>query len=442
MQGFQVVLNFLAEKKDVFSAAFDKHLKGELVAAEALYRDLIYRFPDDPEIKHYLGFLLQQTNRLAEAQVLLTTAITLDGSHSVWHFNLAIVLSRQGQITAAIDAFSCAIAIDADRYFYWTNLGVSFELNNEGLRAEQCFNVAINIDPNCPDAYYLLAALCLKQARFEESKQLNYRGIILDPQHGNSKILLGQAYYELGRINDAISVFENWLAIEPGHPVAIHLLAAYQGQKIPEQCTSQYIEQTFDQFAGSFDSVLGRLNYCGPDRVQAFLEEIDVPRHSLSVLDLGCGTGLIGVVLHSYAHTLIGVDLSVAMLSQAAQKQCYHQLHATDILSFLRACTFQYDLIVCMDTFIYFGRLEEVFKNIYQHLKVGGRFIFSTEKLSGDVSITLKLNISGRYSHHPDYLVSRLNKAGFVICEQADVVIRKESGCPIDGQFFSAMRTQ
>ncbi|WP_035059326.1 tetratricopeptide repeat protein [Andreprevotia chitinilytica] len=428
------------QTKTLFSAALRKHVDGDLAGAEQLYRDVIQLNPADAQARQYLGFLLQQTDRLADAVEQLTAAIALDGSHAEWHFSLGIALSRQGLATDAIDAFTNAIALDASKYFYWTNLGAAFELNQEWDRAEQCYKAATNIDSNCPDAFYLLSALCLKLERFPEARHFNYCGIVAAPADSQSKIVLGQAYYELGRMDDAIALFENWLAEEPDNPVPAHLIAAYRREQAPEQCTSQYIEQTFDEFANSFDSILGRLKYCGPQLVGDYLATGHFAADSLSILDLGCGTGLVGEVLKPYARELIGVDLSQAMLDRAATKQLYQQLHKADISGFLRESRAQFDLIICMDTLIYLGRLDEVFALMQQRLNAGGLALFTTEKLLEADTQGYRLNISGRYSHHPDYLTAQIKHAGFKIVAIRDVPIRTESGCPIEGQFVCVRR--
>ena len=41
------------------------------------------------------------------------------------------------------------------------------------------------------------------------------------------------------------------------------------------------------------------------------------PGRPLDVLDLGCGTGLMGAEIHPLARTLVGVDLSSQMLENA-----------------------------------------------------------------------------------------------------------------------------
>jgi predicted TPR repeat methyltransferase len=416
----------------LFAAALQKHLAGDVLAAETRYREIIQADPTEARAKHYLGFLLQQSERLEEACEQLHQAIALDDRHAEWHFNLGIVLSRQGLAASASAAFSRAVSLDPGKYFYWTNLGAALELNREWARAEQCYLRAASIDPACPDAFFLLSALCLAQERFALARHYNYSGIVAAP--GNSRIILGQAYHALGRVDDAIALFENWLSLEPDNPVASHLLAAYRGQLAP--CTAEYIEQTFDAFAYNFEDILGRLKYSGPQLLQDYLSTL--PCTNLWTLDLGCGTGLMGPILKPVSRVLTGVDLSAAMLEKASEKKLYDRLHKADITNFLHTSNERYDLITCMDTFTYLGSLDEVLTQINQKLNSAGRLIFSTEKLSG--SSHFQLNVSGRYSHHPDYLSAILGKSGFLIELIQDIDIRMESGCPIAGQFICATR--
>ena len=425
----------------LYSSALRKHLDGDLPGAEALYREMLLANPDDPAVRHALGFLLQQANRLDEARAELDAAIALDDSHAAWHFNLGIVLSKKSEFASAIEAFCRAIAIDPAQYFYWTNLGAAFETALELQRAEQCYLAATGIDPDCPDAFYLLSALYLKQQRYSEARHFNCRGVVAAPDLSHSKIALGQAYHELGRIADAIALFETWLSVEPDNPVAMHLLVACRGNDLPDQCSRQYIERTFDEFAHNFEHTLGRLQYGVPQQIGDCLSHLALAEASLDVLDLGCGTGLVGQHIQPFIRSLTGVDLSDAMLEQAAEKRIYDKLVKCDIAEFLRNAENGYDLISCADTFIYIGRLDEVLRLIYRNLKPGGRLIFSTEKLNQMSECGFQLNISGRYSQHPDYLMKLLDEAGFRVESVTDIDIRNEAGAPVAGQLVCALRT-
>ncbi|MDR3427080.1 tetratricopeptide repeat protein [Silvimonas sp.] len=429
-----------ASIQTLLASAMRQHIDGDLAGAEILYRDILASTPDQAQARHYLGFLLQQTDRLPEAFAQLTQALALDDTHAEWHFNLGIVLARQAQPAAAIEAFTNAIALDPYQYFYWTNLGTAFEADHDDVRAEQCYTGATRINPDYPDAWYLLSALCLKRQRYDEARQFNYRGVVAAPKQSKSRILLSQAYHALGRTDDALAVFENWLQADPGNAEALHLLAAYKAEAAPAQCSSAYVEATFNGFARSFDIILGRLKYCGPQLVQDYLSSLALPAGQLAALDLGCGTGLIGEVIQPYTHKLIGIDLSQAMLEQATARACYSRLHKADIASYLQDCHEQFDLISCMDTFIYIGRLDKLLTLIYRQLKPGGRLLFSTEKSPAAAEQAWQLNTSGRYSHRHDDLMALLTQTGFTIEHVAEVQIRNESGYPIIGEFISTQR--
>lgn len=429
-----------AQRPVLFSTAVQHHLAGDLAAAEPLYRQLLQFQPDDAASRHYLGFLLQQRDQLDEAREQLSAAIALDGNHAEWHFNLGIVLVKQGEGEAAIAAFTRAISLDNQRYFYWTNLGAAFEAADEPQHAEQCYDMAMRLDPECGDAYFLLASLYLKLARYPEARHYNYRGIAASAGAGTSRILLGQAYHELGRPQEAVLLFRQWLAEEPGHPVASHLLAAYEGGPAPERCSPAYVEATFDAFADSFDHTLQRLDYAGPGLVADYLAAQPQGQRFATALDLGCGTGQVGEVIRPYVHHLSGVDLSQAMLAQSRQRGVYDQLLRADISELLATPPARYPLITCMDTFIYLGRLDTLLAQLYACLQPGGLLLFSTEKLEDPDTQAYRLNTTGRYSHAPQALAKQLQQAGLLLRSCQEVALRKEAGCAIAGQFYAVQR--
>ncbi len=428
--------------QSLFYHAFRKHLDGDYEEAERQYREILSLAPDDAEAMHFLGFLLQQTNRFAEAYEAISGAIALDDRHAEWHFNLGIVHLRLGDPDRAILSFSRATALDPRQYFYWTNLGSAFESIQDWGQAEKCYKEAARLNPHCPDAFYLLAAMLLKLERYDEARHFNYSGIVVEPPGNKSIIIMSQAYHELGRSEEAIRLIENWLKDEPDHPVPKHLLAAYKASETPETCSMEYIEETFDKFADSFDRILYRLHYSGPDLVKEYLSSIENLASGLKVLDLGCGTGLVGSVVSPYASTMDGVDLSQPMLDQALKKQIYQRMFKADIHDFLTQSYDKYDLIVCMDTFTYIGKLDDVITLMFKKLTPHGRLLFSTEMLGNPDESSYHLNISGRYSHSPHYIDSLLVKTGFKLEKMLTVDIRKESGLPIKGQFIAAIRCE
>ncbi|MBB5190842.1 putative TPR repeat methyltransferase [Silvimonas terrae] len=419
--------------------ALKAHLAGETADAEAHYRTLLHEAPDWADVHHWLGFLLQQNQRLTEAREHLYTAVSLDPRHSEWHFNLGLTLARLDDPQAAISALQRAVTLAPTQYFYWTNLGSAFETLGEDEHAEPCFIRAQQINPACPDAWFQHAALCLRQQRFDEARTLNCQGLIAAPEQVTSKVMLAQAWHALGHTEAALAVFEQWLAAEPDHPQALHLRAAYL-QQMPVRCSPDYVKNTFDGFAHNFDHILGRLRYAGPTWLATWLQTRYRPATSLSVADLGCGTGLAGELLAPYAHRLIGVDLSRAMLDKAAERQVYAELHEADVHDFLAKHEAGFDLLVCLDTLIYVGVLAPFFEEAFTALKPGGHLVFTTETLDPAQEQPWRLNTSGRYSHQYQWVSLQLEQHHLTLVHHSHGAIRNESGIPVMGDFFCVQR--
>jgi predicted TPR repeat methyltransferase len=431
--------------------AIRHHLAQQYDEAEVLYRRIIERQPTQAAPKHWLGFMLQQRDRLEEAHALIEESLRLDSSNAGWHFNFGILLARMERAEQAAQSFLNAIALDPRSYFSWTNLGSLYEKAGDTDKAEKSYLLATQLDPDCPDAYYLLSALYVEQARFPEAKRFHCLGFIAGPVADKSRIKLSMAYRELGRADEAMVLIDAWLMEEPDHPEAQHLAIAYKGLPPPQRCSDAYVESTYDGFAASFESTLSKLKYAGPQALADELQAAGFSNAAFDTLDLGCGTGLNGAHLKAVSSILTGVDLSRRMLDQASLKASYDRLVKAEICAFLAESTQQYDLITCMDALIYFGVLDQFVQLAARNLKPGGWLILTTEKLIADSNTDEKngsrndhpdyrLNISGRYSHSEASLRNLLSVNGFALQTPRDLIIRMEAGMPIPGQIMRAQK--
>ena len=88
----------------------------------------------------------------------------------------------------------------------------------------------------------------------------------------------------------------------------------------------------YADWAGSYDATVVRFGrYLSPERL-AGLVAARCPDRGGPVLDLACGTGLVGEALATRGFArLTGVDLSADMLGQARAKGCYDRLVAGDV---------------------------------------------------------------------------------------------------------------
>ena len=212
------------------------------------------------------------------------------------------------------------------------------------------------------------------------------------------------------------------------------MLAACSGRDVPARASDAFIEETFDSFAGSFDSKLAKLSYRAPALVAEMLADSDVEASkSLDVLDAGCGTGLCGPLVAPYARRLVGVDLSARMLAQAQARNVYDELVKRELTAYLRDSPGAFDVIVSADTLVYFGPLEDVVAAAANALRPGGRLIFTVEELIGAGSDAgYAISPHGRYSHTRQY-VERVLADANLRPEIVPAELRLEAGEPVAG---------
>ena len=152
-------------------------------------------------------------------------------------------------------------------------------------------------------------------------------------------------------------------------------------------------------------------------------------REELSVLDLGCGTGLAGLAFKPLAATLDGVDLSPAMIEKAKARGIYNNLTVDDLESALAAPGRAYDLILAADTLVYLGDLEPVFLAAAKRLTPDGFFLFTAEKAEGG----FELGPKRRWRHGETYLRETAQKAGLDVRGLLEAAPRREAGKPVEG---------
>lgn len=122
--------------------------------------------------------------------------------------------------------------------------------------------------------------------------------------------------------------------------------------------------QLFDNMAESFDQhLVTELGYRLPRVVADKILWRDSLERTLNVLDLGCGTGLLGACLGFYFDGfLIGVELSSKMIEQAARHDVYDRFHTVNLLDALRETPASiYEVITAMDVFVYVGDISTLF---------------------------------------------------------------------------------
>jgi predicted TPR repeat methyltransferase len=96
------------------------------------------------------------------------------------------------------------------------------------------------------------------------------------------------------------------------------------------------------------------------------------------VLDIGCGTGLVGQSLSGHGFSQIdGLDFSPEMLAQARAKEVYGTLIEADLTTTLDIETATYVAAICTGTFTEGHVSADAFDEIFRILTPGGLFVAS-----------------------------------------------------------------
>lgn len=426
---------------EAISLAILLQKNAQLAEAESLYQGIFEIAPGHPEALNYAGVLAHQRGRSDEAIALIEKSLKFAPGRADCYSNLGIIFQAQGKVDEAIDAYRRAISLDPQHANAHSNLGVLLRATGKPVEAEDAYRTAIRLDPNHSDAYNNLGVLLTGLNRTEEAVACFCKVITLRPKHREARRLLALAHCTIGEIDEAVKIFEEWLAEEPDDPIARHMLAACTGRDVPSRASNRYVAEIFDGFAASFEEKLASLSYRAPALVATMLEESGLaPSQGLDVLDAGCGTGLCGQFLVSYARQLTGVDLSAAMLARAKQKNVYDALVEGELTEYLRGSREAFDLIVSADTLVYFGDLEGVVEAAAHALRRHGMLIFTLEDAGGgDATLDYHLEVHGRYSHSRRYVERLLTRVGLE-AEIRHAELRMESGAPVAGLVIRATK--
>jgi predicted TPR repeat methyltransferase len=245
----------------------------------------------------------------------------------------------------------------------------------------------------------------------------------------------GNTLTKIGRFEEAVASCDRALALRPD------FAEAKENRELPlferghtVRSPSKYM-RLFDGFSYHYDdTMLNKLDYRAHLHVRAMVERVaqQLKPPPWRILDLGCGTGLVGVALKGLTagSRLDGIDLSSRMLEAAQARGLYSNLVLGDLETVLHRSGPSYDLIVSADTMTYFGDLAPVFDGVARRLESGGFYVFASEAKAGHGWEKTKVH---RYRHGQCYLRNAATVAGLEVVLIHECTLRQEDNEPVAG---------
>lgn len=370
-------------------------------------------------------------------------------NHALGHHGLARTLLSLDEDEEAIGHFIQAQRIDPTIPHLMENIATYYHVKGMHANAIEYWSKTPKTDENIVDIHYNTAVAYQYLNRHEDALEYFQNVLSLEPNHTHTHMNIAAIALQNNQITAALQHYETAQRLDPKNADIDFIISALKKQTTKQkQAPKGYVANLFDQYAGHYDEhLVNMLRYQLPEKIELILYEQFKPNSDLSILDLGCGTGLMAPLLTPFAKTLIGVDLSQNMLAKADSRQQYTQLHQSDCLEYLQKnhtdpqqSTTEYELITAAELFPYIGDLSPLLLEAINSLSPNGIIIFSVETTIETEQFQLSQN--ARFQHNPNWITQLvIGHTQAEIVESTPVTLRLHQSKAVPGQLFVVKKT-
>ncbi len=405
------------------------------------------KFPQNPFFLKIHAIKAAANSNYDEAIPALAKAYQADDSDHATADALGICLQNINQFNEAALYQARAFELQPTNPMYALRFGMAMAGAGMHESAIELYKIAINLDAHLSEAYSQLGYELQKQGQPDDALKAYQDGLAQNPNSGSLNFNFGRLLQEKSQTTEAIPYYKK--AITAGGPEAdsaAFFVASLEGPDAAGQSPAapppEFVRGLFDFYANDFEnSLLNNLHYQAPGQLQKLLTSdaaravLDITKTKADIVDLGCGTGLCGVLLKDYAANLVGVDMSANMIRRAREKGIYSDFKKENVVTFLEtAPAGSYNLAVAGDVLIYVGELTAFFTGLARTLASPSLVALSVEKLAETAGPAgFKLLPTARYAHKESYLRDLAMQHGFTVAATGYAPIRQHRGQDIDG---------
>jgi predicted TPR repeat methyltransferase len=392
-----------------------------------------------PEPWLLLGLGRERLGELQGAEHDLRVALEIAPSAVAWK-SLGALLGKRGDVAGAIDAFAACVAIGPPDAAVSANLGKLLYEDGRLGESAGAYATALQLEPS--NAHYRRMARRTRFLRDLLERVPVDEAIATFASASEAELIelveaASAALTGFGLREAALRLARRRVELWPQSAAARYLLASLLGEAPLARSPDDYLVESFDAFAETFEAhLVGVLGYDVPEKLGALVNEVVEQGHLYDALDAGCGTGLCGPWLRPLARRLTGVDLSPRMLDRARERGLYDALVCEELTAYLQRSTGAFDLVVAADVLIYFGDLGPLFEAAAGALRPGGLLVVSFEGDDGDGHT---LRSSGRFAHALGY-VERVASPAFTSVTSRSTTLRREGRQRVAGHLLVLRR--
>ncbi len=406
--------------------------KGDLKAAAQTLNQANKQSPRDPRVFLLSALMAEKSGNINGAFDALRHSLTIAPDWAPGQLELALLHARRNQFPQAIEIAEKVARQEPKNPLVLAGAVDIAHRAGDLEMAVRHLRRGLELMPGDVTLRRTLARDLGSMGQHDQAIAL-WNGLI-EENPSDEQALLGrlQARIASGHPEQGIADASRLLEAAPHDPVYSYFSDLAHG-KTPLHQPVELSRGLFDGLADMYDMrMVHGLKYQLPRQVAEKITAL-YPDKNLNILDLGCGTGLLGVFLGEIDGFLIGVDISRKMIEQAARHGVYARFHTVNLLDALKETPDAiYQVITALDVFIYAGDLTQAIPDAYRILTPGGHLMFSCEAATEN-GPDLVLQSSDRYAHKRSHVEALCKSAGFASMEVQDTVLRLENNAPING---------
>lgn len=202
-----------------FETALSLQHAGRFAEAETIWRQLITRVGEDPELLHHLGESCLFQKHLDPAIQAFRRSLALTPT-SVTACALSYALGSAGRSAEALEVLIPAQKADPGNAQVWLYTGNAYTGLKNFEAALEAFQRAIQLAPNMFQAHFNAGNMLVRMNRAAEAEPFYRRALQINPKHVGALNNLGNILMSADKPEMAIPLFEQTIKIAPNFPKA------------------------------------------------------------------------------------------------------------------------------------------------------------------------------------------------------------------------------
>jgi tetratricopeptide (TPR) repeat protein len=165
-----------------------------------------------------LGTWLSKNGEVTQAMDWFRQSLQIQPNNPDALYNLGNAFARQGDWDEAIGNYRRALQMAPDQADILNNLGFALATKKQFADAIACFEAALKLNPDSASTHNNLAAVLFNEHRLDEAVQHYRESLRITPDDPRICINLGDTLVRLGKPAEAISCYQTALRFKPGDP--------------------------------------------------------------------------------------------------------------------------------------------------------------------------------------------------------------------------------